>query len=268
MAEAADIIAKFGAVEDDQRYTRLVELFTDDAIYYDPFMGPQRGKEQIRTFMGHMEELVPAAGARFDAWDISAGTTVAWAKWTMYARGANGEVGIPGQSIYRLRNDGGSLKVCFVADYVDSYAYGKLSRDRVPDMATPATLPKGTDVQGRGHDLIRTFWKMQDTRQYGQLAELFTDDGVFTDQVYGRFEGIEAIRNYMKRMDVEMPEGGVTFDLVDCAGDESVGWSQWTCNVPGGSFPGWTLHNVRDGKFTLDSDYFDVVLARKLRPKA
>jgi limonene-1,2-epoxide hydrolase len=108
---------------------------------------------------------------------------------------------------------------------------------------------------------------MQDTRQYGQLAELFTDDGVFTDQVYGRFEGIEAIRNYMKRMDVEMPEGGVTFDLVDCAGDETVGWSQWTCNVPGGSFPGWTLHNVRDGKFTLDSDYFDVVLARKLRPK-
>ena len=72
MAAAADIIAKFGAVEDDQRYTRLVELFTDDAIYYDPFMGPQRGKEQIRTFMGHMEELVPAAGARFDAWDISA----------------------------------------------------------------------------------------------------------------------------------------------------------------------------------------------------
>ena len=29
VAEAADIIAKFGAVEDDQRYTRLVELFTD-----------------------------------------------------------------------------------------------------------------------------------------------------------------------------------------------------------------------------------------------
>ena len=215
MADAAAIIAKFGAVEDDQRYTRLVELFTDDAIYYDPFMGPQRGKEQIRTFMGHMEELVPAAGARFDAWDISAGTTVAWAKWTMYARGANGEVGIPGQSIYRLREDAGQLKVCFVADYVDSYAYGKLSRDRVPDMATPATLPKGTTHQGTGHDLIRTFWKMQDTRQYTQLAELFTDDGVFTDQVYGRFEGIEAIRNYMKRMDVEMPEGGVTFDLVD-----------------------------------------------------
>ena len=55
--------------------------------------------------------------------------------------------------------------------------------------------------------------------------------------------------------------------LDDCAGDETVGWSQWTCHLPSGSFPGWTLHKVRDGKFTLDSDYFDVAQAAKLRTK-
>ena len=147
MPTAEEIIKKFGAVEDDQRYTRLVDLFTPDAIYYDPFMGAQVGTDAIRTFMGHMEEMVPAAGARFDEWEVCAGTTTAWAKWTMYAKGPNGEVGINGQSIYRLRDDGDGLKVCFVADYLDSNAYAQLTRDRVPDMTTPASLSKGTSEQ-------------------------------------------------------------------------------------------------------------------------
>jgi len=108
---------------------------------------------------------------------------------------------------------------------------------------------------------------MQDTRQYAQLAELFTDDAVFTDQTSGDFVGKEAITAFMNRMDTEMTARGVTFSLDDCAGDETVGWSQWTCHLPGGSFPGWTLNKVRDGKFTLDSDYFDVAQAAKLRTK-
>jgi steroid Delta-isomerase len=267
MSIAAEIIKRFGSVEDDQKYTRLVELFTDDAIYYDPFFGPQQGKAQIQTFMEHMEEMVPASGAYFDEWEVVAGTTVGWAKWTMWLNTGEGKASIDGQSLYRLRDDGDGLKVCFVADYLDSAAYRRLNRERTPEMAAPAKLSKGTTVQGSGYETIKTFWKMQDTRQYTQLAGLFTDDAVFTDQIYGRFEGIEAITKYMQRMDTEMPAGGVTFELEDCAGDETVGWSQWTCNVPGGSFPGWTLHTFRDGKFTLDSDFFDVALARQVRPK-
>ena len=90
---------------------------------------------------------------------------------------------------------------------------------------------------------------------------------MFTDQTSGDFVGKEAITAFMNRMDTEMTARGVTFSLDDCAGDETVGWSQWTCHLPGGSFPGWTLHKVRDGKFTLDSDYFDVAQAAKLRTK-
>ena len=60
------MLRRFGAVEDDQKYTRLVELFSDDAVYYDPFFGPQRGREAIRSFMGPMEEMVPASGATFN----------------------------------------------------------------------------------------------------------------------------------------------------------------------------------------------------------
>ena len=36
MNSATEIIDRFGAVEDDERYMRLLELFTDDAIYCDP----------------------------------------------------------------------------------------------------------------------------------------------------------------------------------------------------------------------------------------
>ena len=50
---------------------------------------------------------------------------------------------------------------------------------------------------------------MQDTRQYAQLAELFTDDAVFTDQTSGDFVGKEAITAFMNRMDVEMTARGV-----------------------------------------------------------
>ena len=57
---AVDVIRSFGAVESDQRYTRLVELFADDAVYYDPFFGPQRGKAAIAEFKRQ--------------WDVKGGT--------------------------------------------------------------------------------------------------------------------------------------------------------------------------------------------------
>jgi steroid delta-isomerase len=265
---AFDVIDRFGAVEDDQRYTRLVELFTDDAVYYDPFMGAQVGKPAIERFMAHMEELVPASGARFDQWSTEADTVCGWATWTMVVRGADGdEHPIPGQSIYRLR-DG---KVCFVADHVDAAAHRRLRGDagRAPDLGGGAGLsaamaPPGGSGEYPALDLVRRFWQIQDGGDYAQLTSLFADDAVFTDLLYGRFEGAAAIGGYLQQMKAEMPAMGVTFELVDCAGDQTVAWSQWTCRFPSGAVPGWTLHTVRDGQFTLDADYFDTVTARTL----
>mgnify|MGYP002683420820 CR=1 FL=1 len=51
---AAAVIAQFGAIEDGQRYGRLAELFTDDAVYYDPLAGPQRGTVAIAEFMARL----------------------------------------------------------------------------------------------------------------------------------------------------------------------------------------------------------------------
>jgi hypothetical protein len=102
---------------------------------------------------------------------------------------ANGiEVRIPGQSLYRLR-DG---QVCFAADYFDNVAYRSLRGDKhLPDF----TLAAGTSarfapsVGGPAHQLLTRFWELQESRQYSRLADLFTDDAVFSDQVFGVFEG-------------------------------------------------------------------------------
>jgi steroid Delta-isomerase len=270
---AVDVIRQFASVEDDQRYTRLVELFTDDAIYYDPFHGPQQGRDAIRGFMELMERSVPSSGIRFLDWEVEADTVCGWARWTMAAPGPGGDdVPVPGQSLYRLR-DG---RVCFAADYVDPAAMRRLRPSGPsPDLASAAGLsatfaPTGRAGEHPALDLVHRFWQIQDTGDYTDLAPLFTDDAVFTDLVYGEFHGGEAIAAYMQQMKAEMPAQGVTFELVDAAGDTGVAWSQWNCRFAGagttraGVVPGWTLHTVRDGRFTLDADYFDTLAARAL----
>lgn len=262
MVSAYDVIQMFGSVETDQKYGRLVEFVTDDAIYCDPFAGPQRGKAAIVEFMAEMERIIPKMGVYFADWETVADTTVGWSRWTMVVPANGLEHPIPGQSLYRLR-DG---KVCYAADYVDSAAYRRLRPEVVPDLLAASRENKGTTVSGRADETVQTFWAMQSSARYAELSSLFAHDAVFTDQVYGRFEGIAAVSEYLARMEIEMPASGARFTLDDHAGDDSVAWSQWTCHMNGGSFPGWTLHTLRDGKFTLDADYFDVVAARKLQP--
>ncbi len=257
---AAETIDRFGAVEDDQRYTRLVELFTDDAVYYDPFYGPQRGQEAIRSFMEHMEQSVPASGGRFEEWTSVGDTHTGWATWVM-AFGDDRRV--PGQSLYRLR-DG---MVCAVADYVDPLAYAEVAGPdaRRPDLAGAAGLLGGAEGGGGpALDVVRRFWSIQDQGRYAELAELFAEDAVFTDVVAGRFDGSEQIRGFLERMQEGMPERDITFELVDAAGEDTVAWSQWTCHLPAGSLAGWTLHTVSDGRFTLDADHFDTAARREL----
>ena len=264
---AVDVISRFGAVEDDQRYTRLVELFTDDAVYYDPFFGAQRGKAAIHQFMEHMEEMVPKSGARFDEWVTEGDTTCGWAKWIMVARGVDGEeVPVPGQSLYRLR-DG---KVSFVADHLDCGAYRRLrgADGKRPDHASAiglsADIAREPGPATAGAAVLDRFWEIQDGRRYTELAPLFAQDAVFTDILYGVFEGRPAIADYFARMETEMPEVQATFERVDSAADDTVGWSQWWCRFPGGVVPGWTLHTFRDGEITLDSDFFDTNVARDM----
>ena len=260
MTTATEIISRFGSIEADQRYTALLDLFTDDAIYCDPFAGPQRGRGAIAAFMAEMERVIPKLGVTFTDWETVADTTVGWARWNMMLPVDGEPRCVPGQSLYRLR-DG---RVCYAADYVDSVAYATIRPEAHPDLSVAALEPKQTSAEGRGAALIARFWSLQTNARYSELAPLFASDAVFTDQVYGTFSGHEAVSAYLARMEREMPERDVTFTLDALAGDDTVGWSQWTCHVPNGSFPGWTLHTIRDGLFTLDADHFDVRRANEL----
>ncbi|HEX9259223.1 MAG TPA: nuclear transport factor 2 family protein [Acidimicrobiales bacterium] len=261
---AADTIRKFGEIENDQRYTRLLELFSDDPIYYDPFAGALRGKDAIHGFLAHLEIVVPKMNVHFDEWEVAGDTDTGWARWVMHLRDPDGvDVPVSGQSLYRLL-DG---KVCFVADHLDPGAYRKARPgSALPDHAAALGLSAQCAPAGRGPALqvVDRLWEIQASRQYSELASLFTDDAVFTDLVYGRFEGAEAISGFLAKMQSEMPALGVWFERVDAAGDETVAWSQWWCHLPNGQIPGWTLHTVRDGQLTLDSDYYDTAAAAAL----
>jgi len=202
---ASDIITMFGSVEDDQKYTRLVELFTDDAVYYDPFAGPQVGRSAIHEFMSEMERVIPAMGVYFSNWQTMADSHTGWSRWEMVVPMGDTKHPIPGQSLYRLR-DG---KVCFVADYVDPVAYGRIRPDRRPNAAAAAGVPKGTDQRGSADGLVRTFWR-------------------------------DRVTNWS-------PIDGGSVLLGDIAVEDSVAWAQWSCVVEGRQVTGWTLHTISNG---------------------
>jgi ketosteroid isomerase-like protein len=262
---AVDILQQFGNVEDDQRYTRLVDLFADDAVYYDPFFGAQRGKAAIRTFMEHMEEVVPGSGATFSHWHTEADTDCGWATWEMVAPNAEGEpIAVPGQSLYRL-SDG---KVTFVADYLDCDAYRALRGPdaKVPDHAGSMGLGATDEADdGSGADVLRQIWQIQHVGNYSALADLFADDGVFISPIDGETRGREAITTVFTRLETDMAAAGARFELVDLAGDTNVGWSQWWCRFENGVVPGWTLHRFSDRKISYDHAFFDSNVAASLR---
>lgn len=201
MVTTHDLIAAFGNVEDDQRYTRLVDCFADDAIYYDPFFGPQVGKAAIHDFMTHMEEIVPASGAYFDDWQTTAGINCGYAQWNMVAPQKDGtQVFVPGESLYRLR----AGQVLGVVDYVDPVAYAKLrgAAGRIPDFVSGA----------------------------GSLPESASPDGPAATQV----------RDHVENMTYAGRWAG-SAELIDHAGEDNIGWAQWLFHGPHGDFAGWSL---------------------------
>ncbi|MFM8563860.1 MAG: nuclear transport factor 2 family protein [Acidimicrobiia bacterium] len=209
---ASEIITMFGSVEDDQKYTRLVSLFTDDAVYYDPFAGAQVGRSAIHEFMAEMERVIPAMGVYFSNWETRADSHVGWSRWEMVVPVNGVEHPIPGQSLYRLR-DG---KVCFVADYVDPVAYGRIRPDRRPNAAAAAAVPKGTSAVGAASSAVRALW-------------------------------VERERSWS-------PVTGGVVTVGDVAVEDSTAWAQWSCVIDGRHVAGWTLHTISNGVVSCD-DY-------------
>ena len=51
-------------------------------------------------------------------------------------------------------------------------------------------------------EIIEKFWKIQDEGDYTKVIELFSEDAVFEDPIYGTFNGKEEILEFMKKMNI------------------------------------------------------------------
>lgn len=112
-------------------------------------------------------------------------------------------------------------------------------------------------MSGDAYDTIEKFWKIQDDGDYSALAQLFAEDAVLVDPVFGRFDGREAIARFMAKMNVEMRKAGASFRLVELAGDGETAWAQWRAETDAGPREGVGVYRVRDGRLTYYRDYMN-----------
>jgi ketosteroid isomerase-like protein len=110
---------------------------------------------------------------------------------------------------------------------------------------------------GEGQRVIEEFWRVQDSGDYTRLVELFAEDAVLEDPIWGRYEGRDAIGGFMALMVKEMGERKVHFTADEiCGGDEGV-WARWTMHSPAGTRGGVGIYKVKDGRLTYYRDYLD-----------
>ena len=107
------------------------------------------------------------------------------------------------------------------------------------------------------HETIRRFWEIQDGGNYSLLAELFADDAVLVDPIYGTFTGGEAIAGFMANMNAEMTKAGASFRLVELAGSGDTAWAQWEATTNAGNRTGVGVYRTRNGKLTYYRDYMN-----------
>lgn len=112
-------------------------------------------------------------------------------------------------------------------------------------------------MAGEAQDVIERFWKVQDSGDYTRLVELFAEDAVIEDPVYGTFRGHDEIHAFMSKMVAVMGERKIHFTIDEIFGDDHAVWSRWTMHSPGGSRGGCGIYKVRDGKLTYYRDYMD-----------
>lgn len=112
-------------------------------------------------------------------------------------------------------------------------------------------------MAGDAYTTLERFWEIQDDHDYGALTDLFADDAVFVDPVFGTFEGRAAIGGFLDRVTQEMAARSIMFRLVELAGDDETAWAQWEAVSPDGVRSGVGIYRVRDGRLTYYRDYMD-----------
>jgi len=108
---ACEAIENFWRVQDGGDYTRLPDLFADDATLVDPIFGTFQGIEAIRGFMAKMVREVGDLKMQFRVLEVAGAGEVAWAQWIAVT--PSGEIN--GCGLYKVR-DG---KLTYYRDYMN-----------------------------------------------------------------------------------------------------------------------------------------------------
>ena len=112
MASAKEVIERFWTIQDEGDYTKVVNLFSDDAVLVDPFFGTFKGKAAIAEFMKKMNEETGSSGTSFFVREIAGDYKVAWAQWT--AKTSSGE--LDGCGLYRVKEG----LITYYKDYMNA----------------------------------------------------------------------------------------------------------------------------------------------------
>src|SRR6476620_3560043 len=99
-------------------------------------------------------------------------------------------------------------------------------------------------MPGAAHDAIENFWKTQDSGDYTKLVDLFAEDAVVEDMVWGTYRGRDEIMAFMSTMVKVMTERKIHFTVDEICGDDHTAWSRWTMVSPDGSRGGCGIYKV------------------------
>ncbi len=112
-------------------------------------------------------------------------------------------------------------------------------------------------MAGDAHDTIKRFWDTQDAGDYTATVELFAEDALFEDPIYGTFEGREAIGAFMAKMNVAVTATNGSFRAEQISGDDETAWAQWRFDSDNGTRYGVGIYRVSGGQITYYKDYMN-----------
>lgn len=110
-ADSREIIELFWKRTNEGRFVSMVDLFTEDAVYYDTlYPSPFKGKAEITRHMRNMEEAMPVKRMNFILDDIAVSVDKVGARWHVESKTGSPIPFSRGASMYSLvRTESGIL---------------------------------------------------------------------------------------------------------------------------------------------------------------
>ena len=276
--EAWATFQRLGAQEHD--WEAWADLFTDDALYEEHFMGTFRGRDSIKRWITATMAEYPSMTLWID-WAVIDGNRVGFYIWNNLPDPAGGDAryGFPNATIIEYAGDGRwSWEADFYAPADAERVWGDWFKaggrlDTVPDRALrgiegwapePAEPAFPRDEIERELEAYRERGRIAvETGDWNQWADQFTDDAKYLEHHYGRFDGQAAIREWILGVMQPFPEMVFPVSWYGIDGNRVVAHIPNVLPDPTGgdddyAFDVFTiLHYAGNGKWSYEEDLYN-----------